>query len=155
MSYCRFSSSNWRSDVYVYEHCYGGWVTHVAGSRRAIPPIPDIPIHWMPSFGGKWSMVDRKMTYPSRWHRYAARIGFGVWALWHHLNMLSLAAIPLKSIGLPHDGESFSAETPGECADRLESLRALGYFVPQYAIDALREESRIAASTDNGESADG
>ena len=47
---------------------------------------------------------------------------------------------PLVKIGLPYDGESFDYATPGECADKLEELRELGYNVPQYAIDALREE---------------
>lgn len=39
-------------------------------------------------------------------------------------------------------GESFNDATPGECADRLERMRASGLNVPQYAIDALREEQR-------------
>lgn len=42
MSYCRWSSMNWMCDVYVYEDVDGGWATHVAGRRRAIPPIPDL-----------------------------------------------------------------------------------------------------------------
>jgi len=43
-------------------------------------------------------------------------------------------------IPLQYAGESFNDPTPGKCADRLESLRAIGYIVPQYAIDALRDE---------------
>ncbi len=45
-----------------------------------------------------------------------------------------------KPIGLLHDGKQFSDSTPGECADRLCGLREMGYSVPQYAIEALREE---------------
>lgn len=45
-------------------------------------------------------------------------------------------------IALPFANESFNDPTPGECADRLESLRALGFNVPQYAINALREEAK-------------
>lgn len=141
MSYCRFSSDNWRSDVYVYEHCDGGFVTHVAGNKRMFPPIPDIPLSWMPRFGGEYSMTERRMIYPSRWHSLAASCGFRIYALWHRLSMWSLSVIPMKNIGLPHDGESFSDETPAECSDRLESLRAIGYHVPQYAIDTLRAEA--------------
>ena len=47
----------------------------------------------------------------------------------------------MRKIGLPEDGETFNDATAGDCADRLEYLRALGYQVPQYAIDALREEA--------------
>jgi hypothetical protein len=44
-------------------------------------------------------------------------------------------------IGLPEDGKTHFDEYAGECADRLEALRNMGYHVPQYAIDALREEA--------------
>ena len=44
-------------------------------------------------------------------------------------------------IGLPHDGDSFDDADQEACADRLEYLKGLGYVVPQYAIDALREEA--------------
>lgn len=141
MSYCRWSSSNWRSDVYVYEHCEGGFTTHVAGRKRVIQPIPDIPIHWLPNFGGKFSKDERKVVYPTKMRKIAAYCIFWCWGRWHDVHTWSLDRIPLKDIGLPHDGESFSDDTADECANRLESLRAIGYFVPQFAIDALREES--------------
>lgn len=141
MSYCRFSSDNWRSDVYVYEHCDGGFVTHVAGRKRAFPPIPQMPISWIPNFGAKFVIAERRFVYPTRWHSLAANVFGRIYALWHRVSMWSVGVIPLKDIGLPHDGEAFSDETPGECADRLESLRALGYHVPQSAIDALRQEA--------------
>lgn len=50
-------------------------------------------------------------------------------------------------IGLQHDGESFSFDTPGECADELVRLRECGYNVPEYAIDALREEQNERAAS--------
>lgn len=142
MSYCRFSSMNWMCDVYVYEHCDGGWTTHVAGRRRAIPPIPSLPLHRFPRWGGRWDQERRETLYPTRWHRLAAHIGFRIYGLWDRLlHQPTLDLIPLRDIGLPHDGAAFNDETPGKCADRLEALRAIGYKVPQYAIDALREEA--------------
>ena len=39
------------------------------------------------------------------------------------------------------DFKAYNDETPGDCANRLEYLRELGYKVPQYAVDALREEA--------------
>ncbi len=79
MSYCRFSSNAWTSDVYVYVYVSGaGWVTHVAYRHHVTEPI-----------------------------------------------------------GLAHDGAMFIDDTPGECVARLESLRDIGYHVPQHAIDDL------------------
>lgn len=141
MSYCRFSSDNWKSDIYCYEHCYGGFITHVAGNRRAFPAIPDIPLGWVPRFGAVWSKSDLKVAYPSKWHHHASKFCLDIWCIWHSLHMWSVGIVPLKPIGLPHDGESFSDETPDECADRMESLRLMGYHVPQHAIDRLREEA--------------
>lgn len=150
MSYCRWSSDNWRCDVYVYESCSGGWLTHVAGQKRVLPPIPDLPwrigvaVHrWS---GGTWNNETRRMDYPSAVKRVLSGAWFKLSAFWHNrVHMGSLHLIPLRPIGLPHDGESFSDDTPEECADRLEALRAIGYNVPQHAIDELREEAASAA----------
>jgi len=46
----------------------------------------------------------------------------------------------MVELSLPSAGMSFNDATPGDCADRLEALRAEGFDVPQHAIDALREE---------------
>lgn len=141
MSYCRFSSMNWRCDVYVYADVGGGWTTHVAARKRLMQPIPDLPLMFLPTFGGRWNGDARRMEYPSCWQALAARVFFGVAAFWHNrVHMASLHLMPLRSIGKAHDGESYNDATPTECADRLERLRAAGYVVPQYAIDALRLE---------------
>ena len=118
MSYCRWSSMNSMCDVYVYEDDAGGWTTHVAAKRRVLPPIPSLPLGRVPN---------------------------RIWVLWERrVRSLSLRLIPMRPIGLPYDGRSFTDSTPGACADRLESLRAMGYRVPQHAIDALREEDQEA-----------
>lgn len=118
MSYCRWSSMNDMCDVYVYEDVAGGWTTHVATKRRILPPIPSLPL---------------------------GRVPTRLWLLWdRYVHRATLHLIPLRPIGLPHDGCSFNDSTPGACADRLESLRAMGYRVPLYAIDTLREEDREA-----------
>lgn len=119
MSYCRFSSDDFRCDVYVYEDAYGGWVTHVAGRRHvidedALPP----PVEWIP--GDEDSV-----------HRWFER--------YRQVSKL-IDGAELVDIGLPHDGASFNDPTPGACADRLEQLRELGYRVPDRAIKRLREE---------------
>lgn len=148
MSYCRFSSMNWRCDVYVYQDTYGGFVTHVAGCRRVIPPIPDIMggrvAMWLYRWCGcAWDKAGKRPVFPHFWRgmAYKAWTRFSIY--WHrYVHGLSMKMIPLRNIDLPHDTESFNDATPGECADRLEYLRGLGYKVPQDAIDALREEEK-------------
>lgn len=134
---------NWMCDVYVYEHVHGGFVTEVASMKRAVPPIPDITgIIRLFRLGGEWSKEHRRVIYPTKAREIIASIVFGFAGFWHtKIHMGSLGLIPLKPIGLPHDGHGFCDETPNACADRLEYLRALGYKVPQYAIDSLREEA--------------
>lgn len=146
MSYCRFSSDNWWSDVYVYKSAEG-WVTHVAGRRGIISPVPDITFcrfsDWLFKRSGPVYHKDiRRTTYANP--RFAAVLR--AWArfaiLWERfIHRTSLRLIPMRPIGLAHDGETLHADTPGECADTLEYLRSLGYRVPQRAIDALWEES--------------
>jgi len=115
MSYCRWSSDDFQCDVYVYESCQGGFDTHVAGQRYVFKePLPP-PVNLSQDNIQEWMARHNKVSETL-----------------DHDSMIE--------IGLPHDGESFNDSTPGECADRLESLRAMGYVVPQYAIDALREE---------------
>lgn len=113
MSYCRWSSGDFQCDVYVYEDCDGGFTTHVAGKKHIFkgPLPPDV------------SIEDSK-AYFERYRKV----------------MKMVDEAELVDIGLPCDGESYNDETAGECANRLESLRDMGYRVPQYAIDALREE---------------
>lgn len=143
MSYCRWSSMNWMCDVYVYQDVGGGWTTHVAGRRRVVPPVPDIPMslalhRWS---GCYWDRKSRTIIYPLRWRGVAYRAWSRLCTFWHNrIHMGSLRLIPLRTLGLPHDGESFNDASPADCADRLEQLRKLGYKVPQHAIDALRGE---------------
>lgn len=113
MSYCRWSSDDFDCDVYVYEDTAGGWTTHVAGMRVSIDRsgLPPEDADVVGSWIGRYQAVMDLVQFAGR-----------------------------QPIGLPHDGETFSDPTPGACADRLEELRALGYHVPQWAIDELRKE---------------
>lgn len=116
MSYCRFSSENFGCDVYVYEYCYGGWRTHVARSR-VVGEVPALA----PLSAGPEQIEAFIQSY-------RAQTDF-------------MKAAVREPIGLPHDGEDFIDDGPDECADRLESLQALGYKVPQHVIEALRGEA--------------
>lgn len=146
MSYCRWSSMNWQCDVYVYEDVSGGWTTHVAGSRRLFGPIPDIMLSrlsmWMHCWSGyTYLAIEHRAVYPIWWRGALYRLFSSFAAFWHNkVHMGSLRLIPLRPIGLPFDAQSFNDPSPDDCADRLEALRAMGYKVPQAAIDALRGE---------------
>jgi hypothetical protein len=116
MSYCRWSSDDSQCDVYVYEDCAGGFTTHVAGRRRVfkepLPPVVPMDEELKDEYFERYGKVNKMVDEAE-----------------------------LVDIDLPYAGESFNDDTAGECADRLEELRGIGYIVPQYAIDALREEA--------------
>ena len=48
-------------------------------------------------------------------------------------------------LNLPHDGKTFTDDSPQECADTLLMLRAAGYQIPQFAVDSLLEEAAPGA----------
>jgi hypothetical protein len=116
MSYCRWSSDDFQCDVYVYEDCAGGFTTHVAGRRHVfkepLPPVVPMDEKLKDEYFERYEKVNKMLDEAN-----------------------------LVDIELPYAGESFNDDTAGECADRLEELRDIGYIVPQYAIDALREEA--------------
>lgn len=122
MSYCRWSSMNFWSDVYTYPHVDGTWTTHVAESRYVgTPPDDTLPMI------GKVSREEflRLSRERSAWFDAAEH----------------------QDIGLPHDGKTFKDPDPATCAETLKMLRGAGYHVPQFAIDALLEEAaEIVAS---------
>ena len=103
-------------DVYVYEDVNGGWTTHVAARRNS---------------AGKGPQLD-STTAETLMKSYQA---FQDW---------SKANDEYVDIDLPSAGMSFNDPSPDDCADRLEALRAEGFDVPQYAIDALREDASAA-----------
>lgn len=116
VSYCRWSSDNWRSDVYAYEDVSGGFTTHVACSRyESDTPIPEMPAAW------------HKLPADEFMRIYEAQ------SEW-------VSAANLVPIGLPFDGESFSDETIEELRDRLIWLRGLGYLVPSATLEMIDRE---------------
>lgn len=122
MSYCRWSSENGYCDVYVYESVYGGWVTHVASLRRP----PGRPVGYMEE-------TYRQISAGGSTDHEAAKKRGDEQRAWDETH-------PLEPIGIDGFEESYCHDSPGECADNLEAMKAAGFMVPQYAIDALREE---------------
>lgn len=126
MSYCRFSSHGFRSDLYVYANVSGKWTIHVAANRhRQIPP----PTYVYPEehkvysdSGGSFSLTPE---------------GAAAWLKWQE------ESNPLDPIDLPFAGATFDLDTPGECADKMEELGRLGYHYPAEAIQRLRAEQIV------------
>jgi len=118
MSYCRWSSSNWSCDLYVYEDAHGGWTIHVAGNR-VVGEVPKV----------EWP-VDQSPEA-------VARFGEG-----HRAQMAFLETAEREPILLPFAGKTFNLPTAAACADKIEALVRLGYHVPAYVVLVLREEAR-------------
>jgi hypothetical protein len=116
MSYCRWSSDDFKSDVYTYAHVDGSWTTHVAGRRRVgLDTLPENP-------------YSREALNRADWKDlYKA----------YHAKLQSLEFV---DIDLPHVGETFKDASPQECADTLRMLKGLGYHVPDGVIEALDDE---------------
>lgn len=134
MSYCRWSSDDYQSDLYVYGDEDGGYVSYVAGRRYVLAePLPP-PVELGESIESRDAWVER--------HRKVQEI---------------IKRSKNEVIDLPERGARFFHETAGECADNLERLRSLGYHVPQEAIDRLREEQdeTCRCSEDGGRDDDG
>ena len=119
MSYCRWSSDNWRSDVYCYENVSGAWTTHVAKGRyrEPIPQEPDL------------GLFDNGLS-PDEWMKR------------HQTVMDYLETCGTDPIGLPHDGETFDDENAEAMLERLKMLRGAGYRVPEYVFETLQAEIR-------------
>lgn len=110
MSYCRWSSMNWRCDIYAYEHVDGGWTIHTA-ARRIVSPIPE----------------EIEVDEPG-------------WAERHMEIMNAVDNATYEDIDLPYAGVTFNEPTLREFKARLLELRGLGYVFPDYVIEAIDTE---------------
>lgn len=132
MSYCRWSNDDFQCDVYVYESVGDFYAIHIAGSR-VTPPAETRPA---PLIGSWWSQGEAGIA------AYMARSkAVEAW----------LAAAERKPIELPHAGEMIREPDAETCAAKLEYLRGLGYNVPQYAIDGLRETAKEQEAEDHAQ----
>ena len=110
MSYCRFSSDNFRCDLYCYAS-QGGYTTHVA-STRVDGDIPALA-----------PLTNTAQFLES-----------------HRAQMAFLETATHTPIMLPHAGQDFVDADLAAFLDRLEGLRALGYHVPPGVLEGVREE---------------
>jgi len=112
MSYCRWSSDNFKCDIYAYESD-AGFEIHVANRRVVgdVPPLANIlevPIEeFMESYRAQHIFLDS-----------AERV----------------------QIGLEYDGQSFTCPTLADFLEKMQELRDKGYNFPDYVLEEIREE---------------
>ena len=116
MSYCRFSSDDFQCDVYVYADVSGGYTVHVAGRRTVFKePLPP-HIEWSADNLAPWLERHAKVSDMCDTAEHA-------------------------DIDLPQAGEGFYSLPLDEAIAKLIELKGIGFNVPQYAIDALKDET--------------
>ena len=113
MSFCRWSSDNFKCDVYAYEHVDGYFALHVASSKHVgdVPLLPDI-----------------------------TKVSNDEWSKAHKIREDWLDTHEVESIGLSCDGDDYELDTIEDLLDKMLELRKIGYHVPDYTIENIREE---------------
>jgi len=110
--YCRWSSDDWKSDVYACK-TDEGYMIYVA-THRYIGDIPHVP---------NFNETNQEE--------------FGIAC---QRQMSALDKAKLIRIGGLHDGETFMCETLREFLEKLLYLRRCGYHVPELAVEAAQDE---------------
>lgn len=119
MSYCRFSSDSFRSDLYVYE-ADDGVVIHVASNRLVLADDQRHP---------RWPDTD---SVESVWSAFE---------LDYRAFMDAVDVAERVDIGLSRDGRTYRNLTFTDAADLVRSLAAEGYRVPEGVADDLEAEA--------------
>lgn len=126
MSYCRWSSDNWRCDLYCYEDANGGWTTHVAGRKKLG--------WWVPS--------------PSFRLLKLGKVGNWVWRVQYRLHRFTYGLMTYRDLRSPYAGQSFNDPTLEDFRARVQVLRDSGLRVPDHVFAAIEEEIRLRDEDD-------
>lgn len=116
MSYCRWSSDNWKCDLYCYESVHGGYYTHVAGNR-IVGDVPEIDWRASPDDIAVAYKVQREFMDNCK----------------------------RRDIGLPHDCETFVDGDLESFKARLLMLREAGYSFSDLVLQEIDAEIAEAA----------
>lgn len=119
MSYCRWSSQNFKSDLYCYQSKFG-YEIHV-GSMRIIGELPPVDMNLI--LGDNITEENKKL-----------------WLAQNKVRDAYFKTCKREKIGLPSDGESFTLDTLDEFKDKLLELREEGYNFPDYVLTEIEEE---------------
>lgn len=122
MSYVRWSSDNYKSDLYCYMGA-DGFRTHVAGRRRiGIEGLGADPINRL-----------MQVNFDNKAEAAAFAKERSEW-------MDRLDALPMVPIGLPHDGQTIISHSLPEMLKVVLMLQAEGYYVPHWLVPDLCKE---------------
>lgn len=134
MSYCRWSSMNFKCDLYIYETVGGlvgndgDFIIHVAGNR-VIDETPDERAAW-----SKFVSAAADNTSPE----YVASRDAYFSA--HKSLMDFLETAEREDIELPYAGATIVMKDREALITKLLELRALGYVFPDVVFERLEEE---------------
>jgi hypothetical protein len=112
MSFCRWSSDDFRCDIYAYES-EAGFIVHVASSRY-LGDIPRVPF-----------ILD--VSNEEFIKAYNAQHEF-------------LKTAKQQKIGLEHDGETFQYDSLPEMLGGLRDLKNKGYRIPDWTFKEILRE---------------
>ena len=121
MSFCRFSSDDWNSDVYVYADVAGGYTVHVAANRvlfdrDGLPPITADPF-----------------ADPHAWAQQ--------WMARHQATMQRLDEASREQIDHPDAGGSHWSLSAEDAHRLLVQLGSEGFHVPEGVADAVLDNA--------------
>ena len=112
MSYCRWSTDNFKCDVYAYES-QSGFEIHVA-ARRVVGDVPPLANILEVS-------TDEFMKSYNAHHEF-------------------LETAERLNIGLEYDGKSFTCDTLEEFLEKLKEIKSKGYNVPDSVFEEVAQE---------------
>lgn len=123
MSYCRLSSDDFQSDVYVYATVNGRIHIHMAIQKRKINPKLLPP---------KIEEPDANLVSDEEWDEITQQIDDR-----NAVVMELLESIPYEKLNGPFAGKTFVENSKLAAYNRLLEIRNAGYHVPQHALDRL------------------
>ena len=110
MSYCRWSSDDWKCDLYCYHSTCGDYRTYVAELKHV--GVPENP---------------HDITDDEYWQSHQKQMEF-------------LDTAKMEKIGLPYDGMHFSDDDLISFLERVNCLKEAGYHVPFYVLEDIELE---------------
>jgi hypothetical protein len=118
VSYCRWSSDDYQSDLYIYESTTG-YEVHIAGRRILYSKkLPD----WVPFT--------------------PENIQNGTWQQRQEEVEKLLYSSEKQDIEFKHAGKCYTFPDGKSCADFVKELISLGYNVPNGVVEALIESDK-------------
>ena len=124
MSYCRWSSDDYKSDLYCYQDVNGGWTTMVA-SHKIVGKIPQADKYFDRAFRQGASKEDTDAWEKARKEQH---------------NFLEKAEH--QPIGLSCDGEIYNDATLEDFLERVTNLIDMGYNAPNHLIKRIKREMK-------------